>query len=1410
MAFITAETRSDIVELAMGMLNQAPSTTLLNTLISKTTDGASLQDLANYIATTDAFVAQYPATQTAREFATEMFDKLITGGTLAADIRVIVIDTLEGLLNAGTTKAEGFVAVIDFLSNSANASHPDLGDISKSFQNRADAAEYYSITKELGGSSDAQLAAAIASVTSDAATLTAANAAADSASGTVIVSTTALTISGTDTLTGTAGNDAFVGATTGTIATYAAGDSITDSSTTDSDSLTLEIKDDTGALAAVRNVETVNVNVNTTTATGSGNADDVSFAATNMQGVKTYNFDVTKAVSAVSQVLLVDAEDGSTVNASADFREVDVEVETAGDDVTINAAAAGTRGTPVVVTLTNTTVPGDVIVTGAGYLTVDSDMATASGLLKVTAGNNLTMDGDGAAIIDATSTSGSVTISDATDAIAVITNSAGNTSIAGTGAGSVNATAGGSVSLTGTILSTSATLNAAGTSVISGTADSIVSAVLSGNGAAATYAFTGSHDALAEIVTTGAQNVTISVIPVDIGGALTITNGNDGATNLTLATTAGAVDLSDGQLLDNVKLSVDNGGSKLTVVSGQNVQIATDQGASQIAVGKAASAATNTLTLNMNDGVKQIVSTANNRTEINTSLTITQAAAVTINADADTNAAGGANPMLLTGLNSTMVSGVYGSAVTINTGVNGITMAGTHTTLGTGSLTITGSGDIALGSSALTSSKFDASAVTGKVTGTGLDLATVPTVLTGAGADTLTLVAGSAASFTVDTGAGNDTLTLPATDWSATGSIIDIDLGEGTDTVVFQAGTKISTTAAGSATLDGAEVLAFAGSAEVQASIVSGKTTAVAATGAGASHTVTVAVAATDTAVNLATLVGSTAVATDVSGMTFVVDASANTAAVTITGANEAKNTITGSSVPGDVLTGGDKSDNFTYSSVDLFRNSSGTVLDTLDAGSGLNAAGTAQNTDTLTIDSASAISLASTVGWASVKNFEKLVLDGTAATVSATLPAAAETAGLSVITAESTSTVSVDASAYTSKVTLTALGATGAATLKGGAGSDSITGSAPADKLYGNGGNDTLVGAAGADTLSGGDGNDTIVPGAAAETDIDVITGGNGDDTIVYYAAAELIAAKAFIDSIDGGAGTSDTISLSDAATSTLTIADDEAWTRVSNVERLVVTGAGTTASPQTISVDLDVTAWAAGIRTVDISAGKGTTNVLKADEITGGGLTLKGSSTEDTTITGGSGDDIVYGGDAADTFTLTAGGAALGADTVMFASSAVLNGSDTLTIDTTDKMDFSAFLGASYTRIGELGAAITPVADSGTADVAIDGKMVVLEVANADAGDFDTAAELFAIIDGSGDALEITAGKSVVVVHDLGTDVAGAAQNDGDMYIFYIDTTADELSGLSVNDITLVGTAANIDGSGASTAAIAAMFVG
>jgi len=394
MAFITAETRSSIVELAMGMLNQAPSTAMLNTLIAKSVAGATLQDLADYIATTDAFTAEYPATQTAREFASEMFGKLITGGTLSAELTTAVVDILEGLLIAGTTKAEGFVAVINFLSNSANVDHPDLGDIAQAFQNRADAAEYFSITKELGDSTDAELAAAIASVTSAAATLTAANAAADAAAvaaAAVPSQTFALTTS-LDTVTGGAGDDTINAALDSSGSTWAATDLIDGGEGTDTLSV-VDLQTGGTAFPAVLNLS----NVENLVVRG---ADDLTV---NVSGYAfdsitlTQSVDATVTAKATSDVTIsgatgnIDVNSGNDVTASG-TGTIDIDASgdisatsaTAAKDVTIGAttAAAGTvsvtktkagassiavdGGTDVTISVTGSSGGADTITVGQG------------------------------------------------------------------------------------------------------------------------------------------------------------------------------------------------------------------------------------------------------------------------------------------------------------------------------------------------------------------------------------------------------------------------------------------------------------------------------------------------------------------------------------------------------------------------------------------------------------------------------------------------------------------------------------------------------------------------------------------------------------------------------------------------------------------------------------------------------------------------------------------------------------------------------------------------------------------------------------------------------------------------------------------------------------------------------------
>ncbi|MDB4165566.1 hypothetical protein N8540_04385 [Gammaproteobacteria bacterium] len=435
MAFITAETRSSIVELAMGMLNQAPSTAMLETLIAKSVEGASTQDLADYIATTAAFTAEYPATQTAREFATEMFGKLITGGTLDADINTAVIDLLEGLLTGGTTKAQGFVAVIDFLANPANAAHADLGDIAQSFQNRADAAEYFSITKELGGSTTAELAAAIASVTSDAATLTAANTAADAtatAEAAVAGQTFTLT-TGLNSFTGAAGDDTFNGIATG----LSAGDTLDGGDGTD----TLAITDNVGGMnISVPSVTVTNIENATISTTGSVGVAAVS-SVTGVEAVPQIRTITPTIVDAAGiSSLSVGYGTGTWTSAALDgtvtAAEVNALVVTALNTLAGETVAAAVEGVVVVtaptagtalptITVADGDADGEVTfvqadaranvaavtaVTGSAAAAYDLSSIASLTDIDVSAAGSINLKASATANVDATSSAGAVTV----------------------------------------------------------------------------------------------------------------------------------------------------------------------------------------------------------------------------------------------------------------------------------------------------------------------------------------------------------------------------------------------------------------------------------------------------------------------------------------------------------------------------------------------------------------------------------------------------------------------------------------------------------------------------------------------------------------------------------------------------------------------------------------------------------------------------------------------------------------------------------------------------------------------------------------------------------------------------------------------------------------------------------------
>ena len=367
MAFITAETRSDLIALSVGMLKQAPSNALLEELIALSVDGGTLADAADHIAKTAAFKAEYPSFQTAAQYAAEIFDNITTGGTVTAEIRTAVIDLATGYLTSGAYSKAGLaLAIVDFLSQPAALLNSDFADIAQSVQNRSAAAEYFVVTKELGGSTDAELAAAVASVTSDAATLTAANAAADTTAAAVAVvpgQTFTLT-TGLDTgasFTGGAGND-----------TFSAIESVTSPV---SDSLTAG-----DSLAGGAGTDTLVVAVSGNVATTAGVATTGIEAASvyNNNAAQTYTLDAT-LMSGLTDVYVNGGTSATIVNAVGSLPNL--HLTSTSQDATVTATAAATAGDASAVTIASnaSALTSSATATYNGVETINLAVAGATG-----------------------------------------------------------------------------------------------------------------------------------------------------------------------------------------------------------------------------------------------------------------------------------------------------------------------------------------------------------------------------------------------------------------------------------------------------------------------------------------------------------------------------------------------------------------------------------------------------------------------------------------------------------------------------------------------------------------------------------------------------------------------------------------------------------------------------------------------------------------------------------------------------------------------------------------------------------------------------------------------------------------------------------------------------------------------
>jgi len=156
---ITAETRQDIMELAVAANNAAPGTTLLSTLVAMSESGSSLLDIANELADSASFKATYPTFQTATEFATEFLSNLVPEA--GADAVAEGVAIIEGLLNGGASRGEIILEAATYLA-AADESNAGFGSSAALFNNRVEVAVAHTITNE-----EADSWSIPASVTSD-------------------------------------------------------------------------------------------------------------------------------------------------------------------------------------------------------------------------------------------------------------------------------------------------------------------------------------------------------------------------------------------------------------------------------------------------------------------------------------------------------------------------------------------------------------------------------------------------------------------------------------------------------------------------------------------------------------------------------------------------------------------------------------------------------------------------------------------------------------------------------------------------------------------------------------------------------------------------------------------------------------------------------------------------------------------------------------------------------------------------------------------------------------------------------------------------------------------------------------------------------------------------------------------
>lgn len=428
---ITTQERTNILKLTVGLFNAAPGANYLSEFTSVfEANGHNLAALAGTLGTTGAFQSLYPNFQTASEFATKFLTTLGLQGNTEA------VDFVTAKFNAGVPKAQIIYDALVALDASTSAEFAAAKAI---LANKAAVAENYSVTLGASSTSLETLQGALANVTADPASVTAANAANAGGNGQTFTLT-----SGADNIVGTAGNDtikavidaqdAALGATSAKITTLNATDDIAGGAGTDSLSI---IANGNAANSvtplfltgvekvSVKDVDNTGANgttLNLVNATGVTEViNDGSVAAIAFQNIGTAAVTVKNVTTAVGTTF--------TRGTSAVTADLTVNLENVGKAVTA-ADASGAVATQMAAlsSLSANNQSTKATINATGYVNVLSAELSGNAGAGHTV-DTLTVNAAGTTIFGASGGAVDITGFDTTKAAKIVVTGAGNVSL---------------------------------------------------------------------------------------------------------------------------------------------------------------------------------------------------------------------------------------------------------------------------------------------------------------------------------------------------------------------------------------------------------------------------------------------------------------------------------------------------------------------------------------------------------------------------------------------------------------------------------------------------------------------------------------------------------------------------------------------------------------------------------------------------------------------------------------------------------------------------------------------------------------------------------------------------------------------------------------------------------------------